>query len=203
MRLETKRLILRKPRLSDWKDIYEGCKDLEVSRYLSIVPHPYTKKDAISFIKDTLKNWNKKKKSKYIFFIELKSEKKIIGVTDIHNTDKDNKKVSTGSWIAKKYWRKGYIKESKIAVIDFIFDKLKFRKIETEAFIENQSSNSMQKKLGFKKEGIRRKSITAKSTGKIHDSVIYRLFKREWKKIRAKLIKELNKKLKNDNKKPL
>ncbi len=191
MILETKRLILRKPQLSDWKDILEGAKDLDVSRYLSVVPYPYHKKDAVWFIKHSLKRWSKKSRTTYTFFIELKSEKKIIGVTDVHNINFQDRKANTGAWIAKKYWRKGYIKEAKVAVLDFAFYRLKLRKIEAEAYIENKASNGMQVKLGFKKEGLKRKSIIAKSTGKIHDSVLYGLFAGEWKKSRKRLIREL------------
>ena len=51
MILKTKRLILRSPRKSDWKDILEGASDIEVSKYLLLVPHPYKKKDALSWVK--------------------------------------------------------------------------------------------------------------------------------------------------------
>ena len=72
MILETPRLILRKPKLSDWKDIVEGCKVLDVSKYLAVVPYPYTKKDAIEWINRTIKKWNKKEREDYTFVIEKK-----------------------------------------------------------------------------------------------------------------------------------
>lgn len=187
--LETKRLLLRPPKISDWKDIVEGVKDLGVSKYLAVVPHPYTKKDALWFINDSLKKWRKKEKNNYRFFIELKSEKKVIGVTDIHGINYQDKVAKTGSWIARKYWRKGYILEAKIAVMDFIFNKLKMRKIETEAFVVNKASNHMQKRLGFRCEGTKIKTTIAKSTGKIHDAHMYGLLKEEWVKVKPKLVK--------------
>lgn len=81
MILKTKRLILRPPRKSDWKDVVEGVKNVEVTRNLKVVPYPYTKKDAIKLINTTVKKWKKKEKDDYTFFIELKSEKKVIGAT--------------------------------------------------------------------------------------------------------------------------
>jgi RimJ/RimL family protein N-acetyltransferase len=200
MIIKTKRLILRPPRKEDWKDILEGAKDIEVTRMLAVVPHPYAKKDAQDYIFRTIKKLRKKKKDDYVFFIELKYEKKVIGSTGIHRISNDNKKCSTGSWINKKYWRKGYILEAKIPILDFIFEKLKLNKVETEAFVENKASQKMSEKLGFKKEGLKRKSVNCKATGKIHDEVIYGLLKEEWKKIRPKLIKKLNARLKNDKK---
>jgi len=196
MKLETKRLILRKPKISDWKDVMEGLGEIEVARNLKFVSHPYKKKNAIKYVKYAIKEWRKKNKGNYIFFIELKSEKKVIGETGLYIIVKQHSKCITGSWINKKYWRKGYILEAKVPVLDFAFNKLKLKKIETSVNKENIASNNMSKKLGFKLEGIRRKSLINKATGKIHDDVLYGLFKEDWKKRRPKIIKEINKKIK-------
>ncbi len=196
MILETKRLILRPPRKSDWKDVKEGAGDIKVSRMTALIPHPYKKKDALLFIKDVNKSWRKKEKTSYVFFIELKKEKKVVGVTELLKINKQNKKAQTGSWINRKYWRKGYIIEAKIPVLDFAFNKLKLRKIETGARVENKASNEMQKKLGFKLEGKRRKALICKATGKIHDEYIYGLLKEEWRKNRGKVIKSVANKIK-------
>ena len=74
MNLETKRLNLRKPKLSDWKDVIEGVGNLDVSKRTESIPYPYSKKNALEWLKDSIKKWGKKD---YSFLIELKSEKKI------------------------------------------------------------------------------------------------------------------------------
>ena len=201
IRLEMQRLILRKPRPSDWEDVVEGCKDIEVTRYLSVVPHPYKKKDADWFIKDCLKKWKKKEKNSYPFFIELKSEKKVIGVIDIFKHDKQHKTCETGSWINKNYWRKGYITEAKIAVNEFAFNKLKVRKMETGVYEKNDASNATQRSMGYRYEGTRLKHHITKSTGKIYDEVLYGLLKEDWKKNLPKVKKRLNEKIKRLEKK--
>lgn len=197
MKLETKRLVLRKPKLSDWKDIVEGVSPLEVSRYLASVPHPYKKKDAIWFINDCLKKWSKKEQTAYPFLIELKSRKKVVGAIEIFGYNKQHKICETGSWINKNYWRKGYILEAKIAVNEFAFNKLKVRKMETGVYEKNKASNEVQKLIGYKYEGTRLKHHIPKSTGEIHDEHLYGLFKEEWKKRKPKLRKKLNNKIKN------
>jgi len=148
MKLETDRLILRKPRMSDWKDVVEGIGDLKVSSNLLKVPHPYKEKDAKDWLKKTIKKWNKKEKDDYSFAIELRSEKKFIGCIGVHNVDKFQGICGTGSWINRKYWKKGYITEAKIAANEFVFNKLKMRKMETEAFADNKASNATQKAVG-------------------------------------------------------
>ena len=67
MKLETKRLILRKPRLSDWKDFVEGLNDFNVSKNLKFEPYPYRKKNALNFINGALKEWERKNKFFYTF----------------------------------------------------------------------------------------------------------------------------------------
>ena len=196
MQLKTQRLILRKPKLSDWKDVVEGVKDIEVVRYLAIVPHPYKKKDAEWFIKDCLKKWGKKEQTAFPFFIELKSERKIIGVIEIFGYNKQHKVCETGSWINKKYWKKGYITEAKIAVNEFAFNKLRVRKMETGVYEKNKASNATQKAMGYKYEGTRLKHHITKSTGKIHDAHMYGLLKEDWKRNLPKLRKKLNEKIK-------
>lgn len=189
MKLETKRLILRKPKKSDWKDLVEGVGEYDVAKMLLVVPHPYKKKDADIYIKRVLKRWTQKIKNDYTFFIELKSEKKVIGAIGIHRIDWFSGVGTTGSWINKKYWRNGYVTEAKIVVNDFAFNKLKLRRLNSLVFTDNKASNATQLKMGYKFEGMQRKIAKSKASGKVHDANMYGLLKEDWKKARAKLVK--------------
>lgn len=190
MRLKTQRLILRPQKESDWPDIVEGVGDLQIARWTMAVPHPYTRKDALTWIRRDIQLRKKRKKTDYCFVLELKSEKKVIGVTGIFNIKEFHGTAVTGSWINRKYWRQGFILEAKIAVLDFAFDTLKLRRLQGEAFAGNKASNGMTRKLGYTFEGRRRKAEKSLATGKIHDVNVYGLLKEEWRKIRPRLIKE-------------
>ena len=189
MELETKRLILRKPKKSDWKDIVEGASEYGVAKMILGMPHPYKRKDAEDYINKTIKKWKQKVMDDYIFFIELKSEKKVIGAIGINRIDRFSRTGTTGSWINKKYWRNGYMAEAKIVINDFVFDKLKLRRLNSDVFKENKASNATQIKMGYKLEGTQRKDKRSKASGKIHDVNIYGLLKEDWKKIRPKLVR--------------
>lgn len=189
MKIETKRLILRQPKMSDWKDLVEGLSDYEVAKRMSRIPYPYNKKDAENHIKKTAKSWKEKVPENLQFAIELKSEKKVIGGIGISNMNKFFGTANTGSWINKNYWRNGYITEAKIAVNDFVFNKLKLRRLNSFVYKDNKASNATQKKMGYKLEGTMRKYIKNKVTGKIKDTNIYGLLKEDWVKARKKLIK--------------
>jgi len=51
MELETKRLILRDWKDKDVIDLVEGLNDLEVTKWMAVIPYPYTRKDAEEWIK--------------------------------------------------------------------------------------------------------------------------------------------------------
>jgi len=189
IQIETKRLILRQPRKSDWKDLVEGAGEYDIAKMTTGMPHPYKKKDAVDWINKHVKNWGKKSCP---FLIELKSEKKVIGCIDIHHLDRFSGVAMTGSWINKKYWRNGFITEAKIAANDYVFNKMKLRKLNSKIFKENKASNAVQKKIGYKFEGTQRQEAKDLATGKIHDENLYGLLKEDWKKARTKLIKQFS-----------
>ena len=183
--MQTERLIIRKLKASDWPDIMEGAGEYDVSKRTKSIPHPYNRSDAELFIKSALKGWGK---SSYLFCLELKTEKKVIGMMGLGNILRSNGTAATGSWINKKYWRQGFITEAKIAVNDFAFDTLNIRRLNSSAMVNNAASNATQLKVGYIFEGIQRKGCRCKASGKIHDLNLYGLLKEDWKRARLKLV---------------
>ena len=192
MKLETKRLTLRPLQKNDWKDLVEGVSEYDVAKMTENIPHPYNKKDAVSFIDRAIEGWNND--TQKTFAIELKKEHKVIGLMGLVNLNKFKGTATSGSWINKKYWKKGYITEAKIAINDFAFNKLKLRRLNSTVFVDNKASNATQRKMGYVFEGMQRKAAKSKTTGKIHDLNIYGLLKDDWVKVRKKIIADLKRK---------
>lgn len=180
MKLKTKRLILRNLKKGDEKDILENVNDLEVSRYLAVVPYPYTLDDAKWFVNHCSEKSRESPRKNYDFGVEF--EGKIMGVISLSKVDLTNGVATFGLWLGKKYWRKGFMSEAAEALFDFAFDKLKLRRINSGAYVKNSASVNLHQKLGFVKEGLRRKGHIAKSTGKIHDEIIFGLLREDWKR---------------------
>lgn len=187
MQLETKRLILRKPKLSDWKALVEGISHPQVISMLESPPFPYGEKEAKEFIKKAIKRWSKEE---YSFFIELKEEKKVIGCISLGKISDFKKEATTGSWINKNYWKKGYITEAKIAANDFAFNELGLIRLNSTVKKENKASNATQLKMGYKLEGVKRKGFRNKLSPRFYDLNLYGLLKEDWKKKRKDLIKK-------------
>jgi len=182
MKLETKRLILRDITMKDAKDIVKNLNNVKISRYLLVVPYPYTMKDAKWWVNECKRKAKEKPRESYSLHIELKSKKGIIGGVGLSKIDNFQGTASIGYWLGEDYWRQGIVSEAVREVLDFAFNKLKLRKVELYAFAENKASNALAKKMGFKLEGKIRKKSRDRATGKIHDDNFYGLLREEWKR---------------------
>ena len=180
MELRTKRLVLRQLRREDLPDLVENINNINVSKWLLVVPYPYTVKDAREYLRHTQKSWKVRNKKDYSFTIAKKEDNVLIGGCGIHKISKEQGTAEMGYWLGERYWRQGYGTEGMNAMIEFAFGKLGLRRINSGVFRGNPSSGKMQEKLGFKNEGLRRKGCVCKADGKIKDEYAYGLLKEEW-----------------------
>ena len=174
---------MRSLRESDANSIVQNVGNLEVSKWLLVVPYPYTRKDALFWIKHSKKRSNKKPQTNYVFGIELKSEKAIIGAIGLHKVDRYQGYAEVGYWLGKNYHGKSYGSEALKAVIDFSFNKLKLRRLEAGVFTGNPSSGKLLEKFGFKQEGLKVKARRSKADGQIKDEIFYGLIRENYVKI--------------------
>jgi len=182
MRLTTKRLILRDITMKDVKDLVKQINNINISKWLLVVPYPYTMKDAKWYINQCKKESRKKSKEHYSFGVELKAKHEIIGGMGISKINYEQGTADIGYWIGKDYWRQGYALEGVRKLIDYSFNTLKLRRLTIPAFAINKGSNGLAKSLGFKYEGTLRQAAKCKATGKIHDENVWSLLSAEWKK---------------------
>ena len=186
MKLETERLILRDLDKKDVEDILKNANDLEVSRYLALVPYPYSKKDAEWWANHCIEQSGKEPREDYNLGVEFKG--KIVGMIGLTGIDDFTKVASFGLWLGKDSWRNGIMTEAAKLFFDFAFKDLGVRRINSGAYPENKASIELHKKLGFMPEGVKRKHMRSKATGKIHDENQYGLIKEDWEKVRETLI---------------
>ena len=180
MKLETDRLILRNWDKNDIMDLIEGLNNINVSKWLSLVPYPYLKENAEHWINYCIKNALENYNNGYEFAIELKSENKVIGGVSISVINKTHRTAGGGIWINEKYYGNGYGKEAFAEKIRFSFEDLGLRKLENGFFDGNESSKKMQLKFGYKIEGKRRKKYICMADNEIKDEIITGLLKEEW-----------------------
>lgn len=187
MLLETERLLYREWRDGDVDDLVEALDNLNVTKWLAYMPHPYTKKDAQKWVKFCAENSKKgAMRSSYEFAIVLKSENKAIGGFSVNQIDRKQGTAGGGIWLNEKYARMGYGSEAWGERIRFAFEDLGLRRLENGFFKGNEASFRMQKKFGYKLEGVRRKGKLCMADGKLKDECMTGLLKNEWKKPKKK-----------------
>ena len=177
MIINGKRIVLRSWKKEDIKDLVEGLNNINVSKWLSDVPYPYTEKDAMNFI-NYARNLDETKNIELA--IVLKENNKVIGGTAIQNIKKKDGTATGGIWLNEKYQKNGYGTEAFYTKIKYCFNELELRRIENGYFKGNEKSQKMQEKLGYKSEGVRRKKYLCLATNEYKDECIMGLLKEEF-----------------------
>jgi ribosomal-protein-alanine N-acetyltransferase len=173
--IESERLKLRELSMDDVDDIYGYASIPEVSTFLLWYPHK-SKQDSIDFI-NFAKNMFEKDIS-IIWGIELKEEKKLIGIFDLRTAQIINGCVEIGYVISSTYWNKGYISEAIKVIIKFCFEELKLNRVEAHCDEENLGSARVMEKAGMKYEGTLREKLFVKD--KYRSMKLYSILKKEY-----------------------
>ena len=180
MELKTERLVLRELAESDAKDIKENANSKGISKYLVLMPYPYSLKDAKEFINHALEASMERPRKEYNFGITLHGEGKVIGIISIDSISMVHETGNIGYWLGENHHRKGYMTEAFRKVLDFSFNELELRRINMRAFVENVASNKLISNMGFVYEDTQIEALKDKATGKLHDEHIYRLLRKEY-----------------------
>ena len=83
----------------------------------------------------------------------LKKNKKCIGTICAINLNKKSNSVEVGYGINPDFWKKGYFSLSLKILTNFLFQKIKVKRIYAKTSIKNYASIKGLKKSGFKIEG--------------------------------------------------
>lgn len=173
MVLKGKKVILRSIKMSDAPRFVKWFNDPEVNKFLFY--RELSLKEERKYIKDRLEG---KAKNDLHFCADTK-EGKHIGVTSLNNIHKRNKNAVFGIVLGdKNFWSKGYGEEASKLIIDHGFKKLKLHRIELDVYSYNPRAIKLYKKLGFKKEGIKREHNFY--NGKFYDTIKMSILDREW-----------------------
>ena len=172
-RIETKRLVLRVPRMDDALAIFAGwTQDTEVTRYLTWHPHQRVQ-ETEDFIQSCLSAWEHETRFPYV--ITLKESGKVIGMIDPRI---EVPKVGIGYGAARAHWGKGYMTEATRAIIDWAFQQDSIYRVHATTDVENVASQRVLEKVGMQCEGILRKYILHPNISNVpRDSYMYAIVK--------------------------
>jgi RimJ/RimL family protein N-acetyltransferase len=170
--LRGKKTILRPVEESDLPLLTKWINDREVTRFLKArMPQMYSgeKKwfDKLEGDKDN------------VVLVITTLEGKPIGVMGVHKIRWVDGVATTGAFIGEKsYWGKGYGTDAKMQVLNFCFNTLNLRKINSKVYSFNSRSLAYSKHCGYKQEGVLKSERYG--DGKYHDVVLLALFRENW-----------------------
>lgn len=151
VRLETKRLVLRRFRLSDAADMYSTwASDREVTKYLAWPPH-----DSILTTEQLLFEWEKNYEdpSYYNWAVCLKESGRPLGSVGVIDFIKDSNAMNVGYCIGKKFWNRGYMTEALSAAIRFLLDEVGINTVSAYHAVLNRASGRVMIKCGMRYQG--------------------------------------------------
>lgn len=117
--------------------------------------------------------------SGHYWFINLKSDRKIIGTFGLHDIDMRKGLTEIGYGISPDYWGKGYFREVLLMVLRYLFEELKFHKVWAKTQANNIPSIKALEKSGFTKEGVMR-DFYLSSKGKRYDAILLSILRDEF-----------------------
>jgi RimJ/RimL family protein N-acetyltransferase len=168
--LKTARLTLRAPRADDAKAIKALINDRRIAENMASIPHPYTLKDARSFIANAA--------GKPLFVI-TREDGHLVGGGGIGLRPRG---YELGYWIGVPYWGNGYATEAARALVDHAFRDLDHTELLAGARVTNPASRRVLEKCGFQWTGVVLQRVVALSSSAPSDR--FRLDRGLWDSLR-------------------
>ena len=147
--IETVRLRLRSLRDGDLADLVALIDNWQVARWVSSVPHPYTKANGREWIALVRQDHATDRPRR--FAIALKETDRLIGGVGLDGSTGDE--PSLGYWLGQPHWGNGYGREAVTAVIDYGFWTLGLATIRAYTDPSNAASQKVLVHCGLKNVG--------------------------------------------------
>jgi [ribosomal protein S5]-alanine N-acetyltransferase len=178
--IDPQKIMLKQIEIKDISDQYiSWLNDPEINKYLEIRHNvPITKKDVIKFINicnhSCRYHWMILYDEKHVGNISCAIVNKIYNYVNISNLIGE-----------KEYWNSDICKLSLNAAMHYLFNDIKFNKIEAGTYSIHLSGITLLTNLGFKKEGHLTQNVIV--NGKYIDTLLFGITMKEWENRQNKL----------------
>ena len=170
--IETKRLILRKVKSTDYELVYKNwTSDHLTTRYVTWSTHESAK---------ATKEYCDYKEKRYIgrdycfdWIVILKETNEPIGEIEAVNVSKVYRLVEIGYCYGSAFWNKGYATEALNAVINYMFNEVDVDKVIACHISTNPASGKVMQKCNMKHDGTLPGYLVDKNTNLRADQLWY------------------------------
>ena len=173
---QSSKIRLRPMRSDDWELRHQESTDSEGFRLMNYtVELPKSSEMDQEWIEEGV---NFKRKDNYLEFSIETLSGQLVGGINIWGRDQKNGTFSFGLRIYRPYRRKGHAEDAVMILLRYAFHELRFQKCNSGCIETNEASIALHKKLGFKEEGVRRRTIY--TNGKYHGEILFGLTREEF-----------------------
>lgn len=145
---------VRPPRPDDAEAIHLACQDPEIAKW-TLVPSPYTLRDAEAFIELTERGWES---GAPLSFVIVDEDDEAIGSIGVKRFAHDPSVGDIGYWLARDSRGRGIATRALILVSRWVIPAAGLVRLQLYAHVGNTASRRVAQNAGFRSEGIFRRS---------------------------------------------
>lgn len=175
--LKTERLNIRELELKDIINVHE-LHSLPETDEFNTLGIPETIQETEKLLLEWLNDQNQQPRKSYVFAIDLKDDKKFIGLIAINLGKKNYRTAEVWFKLHKDFWNEGYTTEALMKLLDFGFNHLQLHRIEAGCAVDNIASGKVLEKVGMTREGIKRKKLPIR--GEWKDNYFYGILEEDF-----------------------
>jgi RimJ/RimL family protein N-acetyltransferase len=183
-------LVLRTPRLQLRPDDDEGLLELAEEAHRGVHPPdfmpfvvPWTEHEPREWLQFYWLARSKLSPADWTLNFLVRLDGHVIGMQGLSAKDFTvTREAHTGSWLGMRHQGKGYGTEMRTAVAMFAFDHLLADRMMSGAFVDNEASHGVSRKLGYRPDGTQRIAVNGKLAVNVRLLLTPEWFERpEWK----------------------
>ena len=166
MELRDGDLVLRPWAEEDVAVLVRACNDPELTRWIPVIPTPYTEEDALGFVRGEVPG-----APDHSFAIAV--DDSVVGAIGM-GLNSQGYRGTIGYWVAAWARGKGVCTVALRTLARWAFDELELRRLDLITDPENLGSQRVAEKVGFQREGVMRSHLLHPD-GRLRDSVMFSL----------------------------
>lgn len=165
MELRDGDLVLRPWTEDDVPALVAACNDSEITRWIPVIPSPYTERDALTFVRGEVQPG--------VNHMAVTLDSVVVGAIGI-GLNSQEYRGRIGYWVAAAARVKGVCTRALRVLSRWALDELELQRLDLITDPDNVASQRVAEKVGFRREGILRAHLRHPD-GRIRDSVIFSL----------------------------
>lgn len=173
--IETERVVLRAPQMSDypaWAELRATSRDFLVPWEPLWAPDELSRASFRRRVRHYLRDM--REDMGYALFVYDTQSSALVGGITLCNVRRGvTQSCTLGYWVGAAHAKRGYMTAAVRAVVPFVFDSLELHRLEAACLPTNTASMRLVKRVGFTREGLARRYL--RINGDWRDHVLYAL----------------------------